>query len=582
MKGLGSPRRSIAAAIAVASMLMLAPATAPAATINVTTNADVVANDMQCSLREAVTAANTNVMTDCTDGDGTILDTIQLAPTTTIYTLDKPPPFMGNNDNNADGDLDIEGGTAGVRIAGAGAGVTTITTTVMDRLIHVESGSATVEGVTVTGGAGGSASAGGGISNASSATLALNNSAVTSNIATGGGGGITNTGILTLTNTAVSGNDAASTGGGINQTGAGAATTLNGSTISGNDVGVDGGGIYLQAGMLTLNQSVVSDNNAAQTVDDMTNHSPRGGGLHLSGGTATIDGSSITGNDARTADPDNDTPFGGGIYSGANATITNSTLSGNTTIGGAGSSRQGGGIYNAGALTVRNSTISGNNAGGRGGGLRNSIAPAELVHVTFNGNTAGVGAAMDYEDLPMPGGSLRLRGVLIANGPAACSFAGVGAAITSDGYNIDQGSSCGLAGTGDLQNVANPMIGGLTTNGGPTMTHALLAGSPAIDRVPVADCDDENGAPLADDQRGFARPSPPGGPCDVGSFELTQNPASSPPPPASSPPPPLLPTTAPAVQAKISACAALRAKLKKAKSKKKKRKIRKQLRKLGC
>ncbi len=530
---------------------MLAPATAPAATINVTTNADVVdPNDGQCSLREAVTASNLNASnpTDCTDGDGASLDTIQLAPTATTYTLDEQNP-MGSENLNTSGDLDIEGGTfAGVRIVGAGAGITTITRmTVVDRLIHVESDSVTIEGVTVTGG--------------------------NSN----DGGGIANVGNLTLTNTTVSGNVATSDdpgegGGGIHQTGAGAATTLNGSTISGNDAALEGGGIYLNAGTLTMNQSAVSGNSATQAVDDMTTHSPRGGGLHLNTGTATIDGSSLTGNDASTADGD-DSPFGGGIFNSANTTITDSTLSGmNTTFGGASTSRQGGGIYNTGPLTIRNSTISGNNAAGRGGGLRNSLGTAELVHVTFNGNTAPVGAAMDYLDLAPPGGVLRLRGVLIANGASACSFDGGGAAITSDGYNIDQGSSCGLMGTGDLQNVTNPMIGGLAGNGGPTQTHALLAGSPAIDRVPNADCDDENGMPLTVDQRGSGRPSPPGGPCDVGSFEVVQTPIS----PSPSP----LPTTGPAVQTK--ACAALRAKLKKAKSKKKKRKIRKQLRKLGC
>jgi hypothetical protein len=60
-------------------------------------------------------------------------------------------------------------------------------------------------------------------------------------------------------------------------------------------------------------------------------------------------------------------------------------------------------------------------------------------------------------------------------------------------------------------------LGPLQDNGGPTMTHALLPGSVAIDHVPASMCLDENGDPLTTDQRGFPRDDSM---CDVGAFEV--------------------------------------------------------------
>ena len=59
-------------------------------------------------------------------------------------------------------------------------------------------------------------------------------------------------------------------------------------------------------------------------------------------------------------------------------------------------------------------------------------------------------------------------------------------------------------------------LGPLQDNGGPTMTHALLPGSVAIDQIPAVDCVDAEGEPLTTDQRGFQRDSM----CDVGAFEV--------------------------------------------------------------
>src|SRR5439155_22233245 len=109
--------------------------------------------------------------------------------------------------------------------------------------------------------------------------------------------------------------------------------------------------------------------------------------------------------------------------------------------------------------------------------------------------------------------------------------------ITSAGHNLSSDGSCGLAGAGDLQKV-DPKLGELADNGGPTQTHALLAGSPAIDAGDNASCP-------GTDQRGTARPvdgnSDGVAVCDIGAFEApagTTLPTASPTPQATPPPNP--------------------------------------------
>ena len=58
----------------------------------------------------------------------------------------------------------------------------------------------------------------------------------------------------------------------------------------------------------------------------------------------------------------------------------------------------------------------------------------------------------------------------------------------------------------------DPLLGPLQDNGGPTFTHALLPGSPAIDHIPAENCE------VTTDQRGVARPQ--GAACDIGAYEL--------------------------------------------------------------
>jgi hypothetical protein len=103
--------------------------------------------------------------------------------------------------------------------------------------------------------------------------------------------------------------------------------------------------------------------------------------------------------------------------------------------------------------------------------------------------------------------------------------------LTSLGYNFETGVTCGLTGPTDLPTPAGTddlEIGALKSNGGPP-THALLAGSPAIDAIPLEACGiDDDGVPetpeipLEEDQRGAPRPADgDAGACDIGAYEGT-------------------------------------------------------------
>jgi CSLREA domain-containing protein len=213
----------------------------------------------------------------------------------------------------------------------------------------------------------------------------------------------------------------------------------------------------------------------------------------FSSGALTIDRSTIRGNNAITNN-------GGGILNQGPLTITNSTISGNT----AGSN--GGGIYNAfdGSVTLTNSTVSGNTAALSAGGIYNSGPGAtSLTNVTVSGNSAGAAGGIRKDS-----GSITLQNTIVANSTSGDNCLG---GITSNGHNLDSGTSCALAGGGDLSST-DPLLGPLALNApGTTRTHALLPGSPAVDAGANAGCP-------ATDQRGVARPL--GVACDIGAYEV--------------------------------------------------------------
>jgi len=160
-----------------------------------------------------------------------------------------------------------------------------------------------------------------------------------------------------------------------------------------------------------------------------------------------------------------------------------------------------GGIYISGTTTIINSTISGNYAlSANGGGLYSAGGTALLTYTTFVDNKADAGASGIHE----AGGAVFLRDTIVAsNGSANCS-----GAVSSNGYNLDSGMSCGLNSTGDITNT-NPLLGPLTENAG-TLVHPLLAGSPAIDAGSCV-------AGITTDQREVSRLEGAG--CDIGAYE---------------------------------------------------------------
>jgi uncharacterized repeat protein (TIGR01451 family) len=181
---------------------------------------------------------------------------------------------------------------------------------------------------------------------------------------------------------------------------------------------------------------------------------------------------------------------GGGIANdGGTLVITESTISGNTgTVAG-------GGIANGGTLTLINSTISGNT----GDGLSNSNI-ANLTNDTFSDNSVrGVSSN--------GGATTNVRNTIVANTPGGVGD--VSGAFVSQGNNL-VGKSDGSTGFGvgdQVGTVASPLsalLAVLGNNGGPTQTHALLAGSPALD---AGDNTAAVNAGLTTDQRGtgFAR-----------------------------------------------------------------------------
>jgi hypothetical protein len=422
-------------------------------TLTVTSTADSGAG----SLRQALADANSG-------------DTIQFAPALNGQTI-----ALTSNELVID---------KNITISGPGSGQLTVRRSFANRtpvppfrILHVTPGHiVTIEGLTIMGGYSYFAS-GGGVFN-DHATLTVNDCLVTGNFSGVAGGGLGSSGTsarLTVLNSEVSLNFAS----GIAQGGGGS-----------------GGGISSD-GTLTITHSTVSGNS-------VTNQPPSPGsaGGIFSGGPAEISDSAIGGNAGGT--------YGGGIVNGGPMTITDSIISGNTSIG------SGAGINNGGTLTITNSTIIGNAAvfkqSGRGGGISNGDnGTLTIIHSTFSGNRADGGAG----GIDLSSGMLHLGNTILKAGTSGANLANNSGTVISHGYNLSSDNGGGfLTAAGDQINT-EPMLGPLQDNGGPTATHALLTGSPAIN----AGDPNFNPPPLYD-QRGPGYPRVIGGRIDIGSFEL--------------------------------------------------------------
>jgi hypothetical protein len=414
------------AALVVIVLGLVFAAPARATVIPVTTFTDPVAIG-DCSLREAVEAANGDAVVDTCPG-GTGDDVIRLGTGTYLLATGG-----AGEDASVTGDLDAVGGNGALTIEGTGA--TTISAQGLgDRVLDIlPAGTVTLRGVTITGGAPPGEN-GGGIRNAG--TLTLVDAAVVANRAADGaagappgpgrsGGGIFSSGALSLLRTTVSDNVAGTGGRGDDQPG------VNGWPGAG---GGPGGGIFA-TGPLTVDRSQI-----------LRNHAGAGG----RGGDGSIGGDGGDGGD------------GGGLGTAGALTMTSTLVLGNTTgAGGAGGiadSGQGGeggdggdgaGVGAGGATSVAFSTLHANTVGG--------------------GGTGGLNVDLTQAPSGLPG-----IGTAIA-GQAA--LARTIAAGTCFGMLTDGGA--GLGGTGCPGSPAAP---GLTAAGVPG------AGSPAIDAAPAAGC----------------------------------------------------------------------------------------------
>jgi len=331
-------------------------------------------------------------------------------------------------------------------------------------------------------------------------TVTIEGLTITDGAPLASGGGVFNEqATLTVDNCDVSANFSGTSGGGFYSSGASARLTILNSTVSGNFAsgmghGGEGGGINSE-GTLTVANSIVSGNSVAGFSNPPY---PGSAGGIFSGGTAEISNSTIRANGS------------GGIVNSGPMTITGSTISGNTTTG------SGAGITNSGPLTISNSTISGNSASfkgfGNGGGIFSGSAPLKITHCTITGNSIGIiqgSGACIYNAL----GTLEI-GDTILNGTGGNIFNNSGTVI-SHGYNLSNDNGGGfLAAPGDQINT-QPMLGPLENNGGPTFTHKLVTGSPALNAG-----DPNFTPPPAYDQRGPGYPRVVGGRIDIGSFEV--------------------------------------------------------------
>jgi Zn-dependent metalloprotease len=304
-------------------------------------------------------------------------------------------------------------------------------------------------------------------------------------------------------------------------------------------------GFTAQSGISTIDGQearggVVLSGGAISTIDlfkVQNGSSCQGGGIRVwaGGTTLTLNNSSVINNNNNPC-----TGGGGGIRNSGNTSLNNSTVSDN--IGN-------GGIYNSGTLTINNSTISGNYNGGYGGGIENinvttlNNSTVSDNSVTFNGgggiynhgtlilnnstisrnnatNSEGGGLLND--------GTVNIQNTILAlnvaiSGPDCTGTVFGPGTISSSGYNlIGNNADCTFTQTtGDLigtsVNPINPHLTLLQDNGGPTFTHALMFGSPAINSGNPTTPGSADNACLETDQRGNTRPI--GGSCDIGAYE---------------------------------------------------------------
>jgi hypothetical protein len=318
----------------------------------------------------------------------------------------------------------------------------------------------------------------------------------------GHGAGIFNSGTMNLSTCTITNN---STGNGRE--------TME-SHITYGEPGGYGGGIFNQQGKATLSYCTISYNKTGDGGSaEYTASGGSGGGIYNEA-TLIINNSDIvnnsTGNAGEGIFSSGWGGFGGGILNAkGSATLTNCTISGNSTGEGSISSNEpageggyGAGIYNAAELSLKSCTVS-CNVTGKGG----------------DNTTGGPGGGIYCSE----NGIVYLRNTIIGDNQVSPGGEApdIWGSLNSQGYNlIENTDNCTIIGdsSGNITGV-DPALAPLADNGGPTRTHALLINSPAVDAG--------TSAGISIDQRGYARPKDMPGiinvndGADIGAFELS-------------------------------------------------------------
>ena len=481
--------RSLAGA---ALLLALSPGTGLAATLTVTTIADEMTENGDCTLREAILSVNqgSTYNADCVaagDAFGTN-DTVEFSLTTPATIT------LGG------GEIAI---TESVTIEGPGAADLAINGYDLSRIFNIDDADAntaqsvTISGLTLTGG---SASLGGAI--LARENLTIDESVITDNFASRGGGlnwqKATNGSVAHIIDSTVSGNRSSFGGGIFQDEGSlivedsvvsgnstfnygGGILSISGtldvteSTIAGNISDFHGGGIQSNGALANITKSLVSNNSASnegggffndagtlQVVDSTIedNTANEGGGFFNDAGTLQVTDSTVESNTANR---------GGGIYSDQGSlTVTKSTISNNNLT----ASGDGGGIFAREHMTVDASTITGNSASDKGGGIYwqkvTNNASAHVLASTVSGNNASNGGGIFQND-----GSLTVASSTISDntghyGGGILSFAdtlNVSHTTVSDNTANTGG---GIQSNGAVANVVSSIVSGnsATTDGG--------------------------------------------------------------------------------------------------------------------
>ncbi len=431
--------------------------------------------------------------------------------------------------------------------------------------VYIRDGNFTANYLYITGNVAAAATGDGGGIYGRDSTMLLTKATISGNSTTGsnseGGGLAAKDSDITLVDPAVTFNTTSGTqsrGGGIFLDG-GSLDVQNGNFFSNKTVGQfsSGGGIAAVNAEVTIAGTSINKNEALGS-------SSHGGGIYVTGGNLTVRESAVINNKTTSSNSN-----GGGIYSSTDlsgtqtTSIINSTISGNSTNG------RGGGVYNAGGLTeIRHSTITANDAPlGLGGGVASYADTAttrtDVFSTIIASNTANNAAGVP-DDVASLGGPLTnsinsLGFNLIGTGVATTAFVHLEADFDGDndvdgsdflawqrGFGSGPGASksagdatgdgfvtgedltewnFGFGGGGDVIGVVDPKLGLLADNGGPTLTHALLVGSPAIDTGDPAAVAGVGDVPLTDGRVVFNRVF--GGRIDIGALEQGADPVAA-------------------------------------------------------